>query len=90
MISHGKSRYKHGCRCDTCRAANTAYSRAYRRRMGMMPRGNPTEHNGTIYPTQNAAAAALGVTDVTIRYHLNRYGDLSRVKAKAQHHGAGA
>ena len=88
MNPHGTSRYKHGCRCDNCRAANTAASRAYRRRLGVMPMGNPVEHDGTIYPSQKAAAAALGVTDVTIRAHLNRYGDLSRVKARAQHHGA--
>ena len=29
QIRHGISRYKHGCRCDICRAANTEAHRRY-------------------------------------------------------------
>lgn len=28
-LKHGRSRYCKGCRCDVCRAANTAYNAAY-------------------------------------------------------------
>ena len=81
------SRYSMGCRCDGCKAAHSAYERDRRRRNGVPPPGNPVVHAGTYYPTQTAAANVLGVSERTIRTHLDKYGDLSRVKARAQHHG---
>lgn len=35
--------------------------------------------DGTIYPSHAAAAAALGVSNRTIGYHLDRHGNLNRV-----------
>lgn len=34
---HGQARYALGCRCDVCRAANTAYMREYQRRRAKEP-----------------------------------------------------
>lgn len=34
---HGQARYALGCRCETCRGANTAYMRAYQRRRANDP-----------------------------------------------------
>ena len=31
-ISHGRERYRRGCRCDECKAAQAAYQRVYRER----------------------------------------------------------
>lgn len=89
MSIHGtNSKYQMGCRCDDCKAGHREYERSRRRLDGVPPPGNPVAHAGVLYPTQSAAAAAFGVNERTIRTHLDRHGDLSRVKAKAQHHGA--
>lgn len=41
-------------------------------------RGNPViGPDGTVYSSQASAARALGVHNKTIRWHLDRYGDLS-------------
>lgn len=88
MSRHGtNSKYQMGCRCDDCRAAHRAYEAQRSRKAGVPPPGNPVVHDGIRYPSQSAAAKALGVNESTIRTHLDRYGDLSRVKAK---HGAAA
>lgn len=79
-MNHGTvSAYSQGCRCADCKRAKRDYSREYRRAKGAMPHGNPVYHNGVHYPSQAEAAAALGVTQRTIAYHLDTYGDLYRV-----------
>lgn len=79
MTRHGISRYAMGCRCDICRAAKREYSTAWRRDHGIAPPGNPVRHNGVTYESQAACARALGVQAKTIAYHLNTFGDLSRL-----------
>jgi len=37
--------------------------------------------DGTVYPSHAAAARALGVHNSTIRWHIDRYGDLSMIGA---------
>ena len=77
---HGStSGYAKGCRCPECRHARTTASRQWRRANVIMPRGNPVAANGDVYPSENAAARVLGIHGETVRYHLDRHGDLSRV-----------
>lgn len=84
MIKCGTiSGYSKGCRCNPCRDARREYIRAWRRKNGISPQGNPVDANGVVYPTQRAAAAALGVTERVISYHLNKYADFSRVGKKS-------
>ena len=80
---HGTvSLYNQGCRCDKCRAGKAAYSRAWRNRNGCAPWGNIVAHKGKRYPSQAAAARALGVSERTIAYHLERYGHLDNLGKK--------
>lgn len=74
--------YHHGCRCMDCRLFHRNYQREWRRRNGIHEPGSPTEVNGRVYPSQAAAARALGRGPWVIRYHLDRWGDLSRVGKK--------
>lgn len=78
---HGTvSRYALGCRCDDCKRAKRDWSREYRRAKGVMPHGTPVRlPDGTLCDSQAEAADALGVTQRTIAYHLNTFGDLHRV-----------
>lgn len=79
-ITHGTTNgYSKGCRCEACRIARRAYVRSWRRSKGIMPQGNPVEVNGIVYPSQSAAAAALGVTERVISYHLGKHPDFSRI-----------
>ena len=72
--------YWKGCRCTECRYANTAARRQWRRANGVIPVcGNPVAANGNVYQSENAAGRALGISGETVRGHLNRHGDLSRV-----------
>ena len=84
MSLHGtNSKYQMGCRCADCKAAHSDYERERRRINGALPVGNPVSHEGVLYPSQSAAAAAFGVNERTIRTHLDRYGDLSRIRRRA-------
>lgn len=45
MRTHGiRNTYQAGCRCEQCRAANTARSRGYRRAKGIGPRRARVDH----------------------------------------------
>lgn len=68
------------CRCDICRAAMRAYDRAYWRRRGRQPKGNPCARGDTVYPSQKAAAGALGVSEHTLRGWIRRR-DMNRLIA---------
>ncbi len=72
--THGiRSTYVHSCRCDQCRAASREYSRAWRRRHGIMPPGNPVMDGGVVYPSQTAFAAAKGISQRAVSYHLTKH-----------------
>ena len=89
-IKHGTptAYRRHGCRCDVCCEANRDRDRDYWRRRGRLPRGNPCEKDGVIYPNQAAAARALGVSKSAISLALSLNGDLSRI-GKSRSHGEG-
>lgn len=80
-MNHGTiTCYTHNkCRCDACRAAKSAAKQRYLDKRGRRPRGNPVSHDGVIYPSETAAAKALGVTQRAISYHLNKYGHLGNM-----------
>lgn len=70
----------HHCRCDACRSVKSAYDQAWRRsKKGVTGRGNPVSSEKGTFPSQAAAAKAHGVSERTIGYHLDQYGDLSRL-----------
>lgn len=72
--THGtRSSYLKGCRCDDCCEANRDYFRAWRRRQGVMPPGNPVQDGDTVYPSQTAFAAAKGISQRIVSYHLNKH-----------------
>ena len=76
------------CRCEECRTVYLAATVQYRRECGMRPMnetGNPCEKDGILYPSQRAAARALGITDSAVEYHLARYGNLDRVGGPRSH-----
>ena len=80
-IKHGTLyAYKNrGCRCDECRAVNSARCREYHRSRNRMPHGNPCQRGDQSFKTQNDAAAAFGVSKSAISYHLNTHGNLDRL-----------
>lgn len=84
MTRHGtNSKYSQGCRCDECRTARRVYSQKLRERDGIRPKGDPVEHNGTVYASQSDMARQTGVSRKTIYLHLERYGDLSKLRVRA-------
>ena len=56
---HGtRSRYKHGCRCDDCRAANTAYQRQRRHALRLEEAAEPgSNRDGWIAPVVGISVA---------------------------------
>lgn len=87
LIRHGTitAYNRHKCRCAECRARKSEY-RLQRKGLPTLPRETPCVlPDGSVAPSQNAAARALGVSGRGIAYHLNRYGDLSSV---GRHRGA--
>ncbi|SMO63934.1 helix-turn-helix domain-containing protein [Paracoccus laeviglucosivorans] len=82
--SNGYGRY--GCRCDACRAAETARQRDFRQRQreGRVkhrthdPNTVPVLVRGKLYPSISAAASALGISGPSISHQLQRYGCADR------------
>jgi hypothetical protein len=61
-ISHGRERYRRGCRCDECKAAQASYQRVYRERQrnGLVGVANAApEPNGSPGPVELAVEAEL-------------------------------
>lgn len=71
---------KHKCRCQRCRKAKREANRAYWARRGRAPMGNPCQTpDGRTFPSQAAAAMALGVSQQCISDNLSRNGTLDMV-----------
>lgn len=88
---HGTaSTYKRGCRCRDCTQANTAASRKYRHKRGVIDKRNVCQVGNQVFESQKAAARALNVSKSAICYHLTTYGNLDRLGRKSCGRNGGA
>lgn len=72
--------YARGCRCTGCRAAKRLAGKRYRDSLGRQSIGNPCQTpDGRVFPSQAAAARALGVSKSAVSAQLERYGNLSNL-----------
>lgn len=80
-IPHGTTTgYARGCRCEGCKSAKRLANRRHWATLGRAPVGNPCQTpDGRTFPSQAAAARALGVSKSAISANLERYGDLSQL-----------
>lgn len=90
-LTHGTaSGYTHhGCRCDACREARNAYRRSRYGKTGLPKECPCATPDGRQFRSQAAAASALGIHPRRITYHLDRYGDLSRIGQPQRHSKGG-
>lgn len=94
IIKHGTSNeyVNHGCRCDPCKAARSAYMKArtgkpvtrpaHHKTPG--PKPFPYSWRGKDYAGLKSIADAAGVQVKAVQNHLARHGNLDRLRTKEE------